>query len=376
MPIVWPEKCPARTSSVLRKSGYQFIDAACQSLSRERNCLPIFVSECGEVITEFSNFIHETWLYSGKLKSKKTISTYAESLDSWLRFTEVRSINWAAAGVRDVAEYRNWMAGTDVGVFGSPKLSNRTINLRLAVVREFYRYLWKECVSGEVGVSYSVERFRSIMQSKNMALRVNKRRPRVISDANCSLMLSGLNGSHRIIFMWMICTGLRISSVLSISLSCFMEFVRGSDNFISVWVKGGKHIDVYVPDIVVRETLRYIKLSRVLVAVEGVEESALFLNARGRAVSRHCFYKAFKLVSNNLGLELNPHNSRSTYASKLVSNLGPVCEKMGFDSIKVVQTLLGHSSSETTKDYVDSLSICSLDILQALSETVGELVGD
>lgn len=367
MPIVWPLKSNALALEVLARK-HRSVHTAYKELKNSRELIfPIYVSPSGLVNFEFSYFLYETWLYRGKLKSEKTISTYAECLSCWFDYVAASGVDWCVCRERDIAGYRNWMCGTDVSDHSRKKLSGRTINLRIAVVAEFYKYY--RARNSRTDCEKNIAETSSY---KGLSVRVNKRRPKIIPDGKINIFKDSMSEVHWLIFLWCLCTGLRLGSVLRLTVSDVREVINSGGGFLKVIVKGGKSLDIYVPRKVIGDTERYIRVGRAI-REGGAKEDSLFLNLRGSPVTRHGYYKAFKIAAQKAGCDCTPHSTRSTYASKLMEVLPAVCKEKGLDSIKVVQALLGHVSVETTKDYVDRIMIFSTSVLAAIDESTDEI---
>lgn len=380
MPVIWPASGTTRTViDVLTRHGLDSVADVIRSLpSSSAASIPLIISPSGEFVREISEFIYERWLFSGAEKSKRTLSTYAESLSDWLTFTEAKNVSWRVANKRSIAKYRSWLKGGDNS--GRTKsLASRTINLRITAVIEFYKYywgvnIWSESASAEV----SKKRLGEIMDQKSLKVKLNKPKPRSISNRDCNNFINELPCHHSLIFLWTVCTGLRVGSVLSLTVDRFEKLISSGDSFIDVAVKGGKVLETYIPQRVVIETQKYISTHRVLVDKTMRQGSCreLFLNSRGLPVSRHCYYRAFKTVCSKFGIKANPHQARATFASRVEEKLNYATKELGIDSLKVIQGLLGHASSSTTQDYLDRLALRSPSIMSLLDESskdVGEV---
>ncbi|MBA4689588.1 MULTISPECIES: tyrosine-type recombinase/integrase [Pseudomonadaceae] len=379
MPVIWPAGETRRTViDVLTKNGLDSVADVIRSLpSSSAASIPLIISPSGELVREISEFIYERWLYSGAEKSKRTLSTYAESLSDWLTFTEAKNISWKVANKRSIAKYRSWLKGSD-NSDRTKALASRTINLRVTAVVEFYKYYWGVNISSEsVSAEISKKWLGEIKNQKSLRVNVNKPKPRSISNRDCNRFISELPCHHGLIFLWTVCTGLRVGSVLSLTIDEFERLIAGGDGFIEVKVKGGKILDTYIPRRVVIETQKYISTHRVLASKTMRQESCreLFLNSRGLPVSRHCYYRAFKTVCGKFGIKANPHQARATFASRVEEKLHYATKELGIDSLKVIQGLLGHVSSSTTQDYLDRLALrspCIMSLLDESSKEVGE----
>lgn len=90
---------------------------------------------------------------------------------------------------------------------------------------------------------------------------------------------------------------------------------------------------------------RYLDFGRGKLEKE-IKSDYVFLNCRGRRLSRQGFWKILKKYSERSGIEKNiyPHIFRHSFATHLLR---------GGADIRVVQMLLGHSSISTTEIYTD-----------------------
>lgn len=87
----------------------------------------------------------------------------------------------------------------------------------------------------------------------------------------------------------------------------------------------------------------YIVRARPVLATKGSGSAALFLNKRGRPLSRQSAWEEIQLIAKRAGLEnISPHTFRHSFATHLLQ---------GGADVRIVQELLGHSSVTTTQIY-------------------------
>lgn len=135
--------------------------------------------------------------------------------------------------------------------------------------------------------------------------------------------------------------GLRVSELTDLRLSdLFFE-----EGFIMVTGKGEKQRFVPIAD----ETQKYINLYRQHIRshmdIQKGFEDTLFLNRRGRKLTRAMIFTIIKRLAGNSGLnkKVSPHTLRHSFATHLLEN--------GAD-LRAIQQMLGHASITTTEIYV------------------------
>ncbi|NND16538.1 MAG: site-specific tyrosine recombinase XerD [Eudoraea sp.] len=135
--------------------------------------------------------------------------------------------------------------------------------------------------------------------------------------------------------------GLRVSELTGLKLSDLYF----DEQFIKVTGKGNKQR--FVP--VGKHTKKYIELYlnevRRHMSVQRGHEDFLFLNRRGRQLSRAMIFTIVKGLSEKIGLKkkISPHTFRHSFATHLLEN--------GAD-IRAIQQMLGHESITTTEIYM------------------------
>ncbi len=376
MILLTARNLPSASMSVRKALGHEHSEL-CSFVNKYSGNIPIILSDVGEVIREAHNFLYEKHFFSRGISSEKTVQTYAECLNHWLKYCAGTGLDWKKSNVRSVFSYRNSMKAA-AGVV-EESLRPATINLRVTVVVEFLKYFLSE-IPAENRADYNSEYLISKLTNTKFTVRRTHSRPVALSAENCRKICASLRGVHRVIFIWAISTGLRISSMLSVSLQNFNSVQRrDGGGFIEVSAKGGKWIKVFLTGHVIDETDKYIRLERRLLALrahanENIDMGSLFLNKNGGVVSRSCYYAAYQRACKGLNVTSHPHQTRTTFASFMERSLTAYAKENNTDHIKIIQGLLGHASSSTTMVYLESLAINNIEILNLLelnSETLG-----
>jgi integrase/recombinase XerD len=135
--------------------------------------------------------------------------------------------------------------------------------------------------------------------------------------------------------------GLRVSELVALKISdLFFE-----EGFIKITGKGNKQRFVPIGDLTQKYMELYKKEVRVHVTIQKGFEDILFLNRRGRQLTRAMIFTIIKdlAVKINLNKKISPHTFRHSFATHLLEN--------GAD-LRSIQLMLGHESITTTEIYV------------------------
>ncbi|MDG1253454.1 MAG: site-specific tyrosine recombinase XerD [Schleiferiaceae bacterium] len=134
--------------------------------------------------------------------------------------------------------------------------------------------------------------------------------------------------------------GLRVSELVFLKTGdVFRE-----DGLIRVVGKGNKERIVPIYPSALDALFRYIQEVRVHLEPSKGFETHIFLNQRGKAISRVWVFKRLQALAVQAGIQkkIGPHTLRHTFATHLIQH--------GAD-IRVIQVLLGHESITTTEMY-------------------------
>lgn len=135
--------------------------------------------------------------------------------------------------------------------------------------------------------------------------------------------------------------GLRVSELVALKISdLFFE-----EGFIKITGKGNKQRFVPIGNVTQKYIEIYKNRIRPHLNIQKGHEDTLFLNRRGRQLTRAMIFTIIKELAVKIELQkvISPHTFRHSYATHLLEN--------GAD-LRSIQLLLGHESITTTEIYV------------------------
>ncbi|MFM9028822.1 MAG: site-specific tyrosine recombinase XerD [Bacteroidota bacterium] len=134
--------------------------------------------------------------------------------------------------------------------------------------------------------------------------------------------------------------GLRVSELVGLKLSnLHMEI-----GFVKVTGKGDKERLVPMGSVAVKHIKIYIQEVRCHMQIQPGHEDFVFLNQRGRQLTRVMVFTIIKRLSEKIQLRksISPHTFRHSFATHLIE---------GGADLRAVQEMLGHESITTTEIY-------------------------
>ncbi|WP_299104415.1 site-specific tyrosine recombinase XerD [uncultured Tenacibaculum sp.] len=217
----------------------------------------------------------------------------------------------------------------------SKKIGARSQARLISGLRSFFDYLVFE--------NYRKDNPTDLIESPN----IGRKLPNALSRDEIDKIIAAIDLSHpqgernKTIIETLYSCGLRVSELINLQLSdLFFE-----DGYIRILGKGNKYrfVPIHISTIQLLEF--YISETRSLIIPKKDEEDILFLNRRGKRLTRQMIFIILKEHAQKADIKksIGPHTLRHSFATFLLSN--------GAD-LRVIQQLLGHESITTTEIYV------------------------
>lgn len=258
--------------------------------------------------------------------SPNTLVAYQNDLSWLLSFCEQQEMNPLDMQLEDLQHFAVQLHEHQIGPTSQARI--------LSGIRSFYKYL---LLSGEIEQDPT-----ELLESPHLGERL----PEVLSTDEIdqiqkSIDLSKPEGQrNKTIIEVLFSCGLRVSELVNLKLSnLYLE-----EGFVRVMGKGSKERLVPISSKAIRE-LQYWFVDRDLMKIQQGEEDYVFLNRRGKHLTRTMILIMLKrqAVAAGITKTISPHTLRHSFATELL--------KGGAD-LRAIQAMLGHESIGTTELYM------------------------
>lgn len=258
--------------------------------------------------------------------SPNTLAAYQNDLSWLLSFCEQQEMNPLDMQLEDLQHFAVQLHEHQIGPTSQARI--------LSGIRSFYKYL---LLSGEIEQDPT-----ELLESPHLGERL----PEVLSTDEIdqiqkSIDLSKPEGQrNKTIIEVLFSCGLRVSELVNLKLSnLYLE-----EGFVRVMGKGSKERLVPISSKAIRE-MKYWFVDRNLMKIQQGEEDYVFLNRRGKHLTRTMILIMLKrqAVAAGITKTISPHTLRHSFATELL--------KGGAD-LRAIQAMLGHESIGTTELYM------------------------
>lgn len=271
---------------------------------------------------------YESYLKLEKSLSQNSIAAYVNDINKLVDFLEKNFKAVAPDNVKlnHLKSFVEWL--NDRGV--SPRTQARTIS----GIKSFYKYL---LIEGNITSDPT-----ALLESP----KIGRKLPDILSMEEIDTLIEGIDLNkaegqrNKAMLETLYSCGLRVSELVNLKITNLF-FEQG---FIKVEGKADKERLVPVSGRAIEEINKYLNKYRKTLRVNKDSENVLFLNRRGRKLSRVMIFTIIKNLAEkvNLDKKISPHTFRHSFATHLIN---------GGADLRAVQEMLGHESILTTEIY-------------------------
>jgi len=273
-----------------------------------------------QLISSLNSFLF--YLEVEKGMAKNSVDSYRRDLEDFLRYNPKQLESYTAS---DIISY--FVTLHSIG------LVNTSLARKRVALKQFFIYMENQ----EIDIKVDFELVPKIKVSQHL--------PDFLTVDEMFKLLDQLPGENplqirnKVMLEVLYASGLRISELLNLTLHDVLLREK------VILVRGKGSIQRYVPilDIVIDMLEHYItRIRPILLKLK--QNDYVFLNMLGNKLSRMGFWKMLhhEVAKAGIKKEVTPHTFRHSFATHLL--------EAGVN-LRIVQTLLGHSSLNTTQIY-------------------------
>lgn len=261
--------------------------------------------------------------------SANSIEAYLRDVEKFIQFLELKEIDVNPEKVeqQQVEDFLQWVS--EVG------LNARSQARILSGLKAFYKYLLME---DAIDVAPT-----ELLESP----KIGRKLPEVLSIEEINEIIGAIDLSkaegerNKAMLETLYSCGLRVSELISLKLSGLLL----DEGFIRVIGKGDKERITPIGSVAIKHINTYIESKRNhMTNIEKESEDVLFLNRRGKQLTRVMIFTIIKNLTEQAGITktVSPHTFRHSFATHLVE---------GGADLRAIQEMLGHESITTTEIY-------------------------
>lgn len=280
----------------------------------------------------------------------KNWETYIKHFGSYLKLERSLSSNSIQAYVRDVEKLAQFVEMKFAGV--SPLvITSKQLQAFLQYINELGMSAFSQArILSGIKAFYKYLLFEELMEKDPTALiegpKLGRKLPDTLDYEEIVKMLDAIDlskpegGRNRAMLEMLYSSGLRVSELVNLKIGN-VYFDLG---FLRVIGKGNKERLVPIGKDALKFLKIYLEEIRVHVPVQKGSESHVFLNRRGKKLSRVMIFMIIRELAakTRLNKTISPHTFRHSFATHLIE---------GGADLRAVQEMLGHESITTTEIY-------------------------
>ncbi len=279
---------------------------------------------------KWNNALHDYQFYLKIEKglSQNTIDSYSRDVKKLMRFLEENEMIISPISLNQ-EDFKQFIYET------SKHIHARSQARLISGIRNFFNYLIFE--------DYRKDNPTELIETP----KIGRKLPDTLSLKEIDLLIGSIDLSepqgerNRTIIETLYSCGLRVSELTNLKISdLFFE-----EDFIRVIGKGNKQRFVPINSQTQKYILFYLNAIRTHIEVQKGFEDTVFLNRRGKKLTRVMIFTIIKNLAIKAGIKkkISPHTFRHSFATHLLER--------GAD-LRAIQQMLGHESITTTEIYM------------------------
>ncbi|TGV03314.1 site-specific tyrosine recombinase XerD [Flavivirga rizhaonensis] len=260
--------------------------------------------------------------------SENSIENYSRDVKKLINYLEHHNINESPITIaKEIVQGFIYNVAKNINARSQSRL--------ISGLRSFFSYLIFE--------DYRTSNPLELIESP----KIGRKLPDTLSEEEIDTIINAIDFSkpegerNRAMLETLYGCGLRVSELINLKISdLFFD-----EGFIKVTGKGDKQRFVPIIDVTQKYINIYRKEIRNHLNIQAGFEDTLFLNRRGKQLTRAMIFTIIKRLAEKIGLKKNisPHTFRHSFATHLLQNDA---------DLRSIQLMLGHESITTTEIYV------------------------
>lgn len=271
----------------------------------------------------------KAYLQLEKSLAKNSVEAYIADVEKLFQYLDMSEIHLAPEKItqKHVESFLKWVS--EIG------LNARSQSRIISGIKAFYNYLLLE----EIIAVSPVELIETP--------KIGRKLPEVLTIEEIDKIIAVIDLStpeglrNKAILETLYSCGLRVSELIGLQISHLLL----DEGFVRVVGKGDKERITPIGGAAVKHITIYIEHVRNhLPKIDKTSEDILFLNRRGKQLTRVMIFTIIKKLTQQAGINktVSPHTFRHSFATHLVD---------GGADLRAVQEMLGHESITTTEIY-------------------------
>jgi integrase/recombinase XerD len=260
--------------------------------------------------------------------SENSVEAYLHDIRLLDRFLTYRNLNLGPSDIQvgELRDFVQWVNEIGLGARSQARI--------ISGIKVFFRYCLLENISNNDP--------SQLLESPKLGRRL----PDTLSIEDINQLIDAIDMSkpeglrNKAILETLYSCGLRVSELVNLRLSnLHMEI-----GFLKVTGKGDKERLVPVGSVAVKFIRMYVNEVRSHQIIQAGFEDFVFLNKRGKNLSRVMIFTIIKQLAEKINLKksISPHTFRHSFATHMIE---------GGADLRAVQEMLGHESITTTEIY-------------------------